>query len=163
MTEARQGKPYIGSWTHWLAQGQAKKKTTLSTSCKMPLSVYLTVCPWETDCRLKSSSFHCLASQFFMLIKVSRELRPGAGRDSVPGCGSVHICREMMICSSWESVPLSLPLLERNLPEGRYFLHNYGQNLKTCKKLGKYLCFEFLQRLCSYPPQDREIEEKGIF
>lgn len=72
------------------------------------------------------------------------------------------MCREM-ICGNWESVPLSLSLLERNLLEGRHFLLIYVQNLKTCKKLGKYLDFGFLQKPCHYLPQDRETEEKGTF
>lgn len=134
VTEAIQRKPFTGSWSHWLAQGQAKKN--LSTPYKKTLSVDFTVYLLETDSRFKSCSFNCLASpQFFMLTKVRRA--EASCWNSVTGCGSVHICWEIMICGSWDSVPLSLPLLERNPPEGRHFLRIYVQNLKTSKKLVK--------------------------
>lgn len=68
-----------------LAWTRASQKN-LSISNKKPLNVDLTVYLWEIDCRFKSCSFDCLASpQSFMLIKVSRYLKPVAGTVKVAG------------------------------------------------------------------------------
>lgn len=93
-----------------------------------------------------------------MLIEVSRELRPVTG--TVQLSEVLGTSAEKWWSVAAENVSLFPFPLERNLLEGRPFCLIYVQNLKTCKKLWKYLHFGFCKSLVIIVPRIGKLRKR---